>query len=207
MYGLLLREFRANQGTTNFMPRLSAAQTLEDFGALSDVVNSAVDWWNSETAVTYCGAGCAKAWNGAATDQFAPQENKARNGDRVTDAMLSLASMPPFGVPAKMATAARGAAAARGTTVLGHFPEYLVQAERLRARRFSVPVDAWNKMSSVEQWAANRRFLDRLILRGDRVVLTTSIDAIRQGSALEREVEYLLGRGYTLLDDGLTLVK
>jgi RHS repeat-associated protein len=99
-----------------------------------------------------------------------------------------------------------GAATKAGTSVLGHFPVYLEKAAELGARRFSIPPNIWAKMSSAEQWAANQKFLDRLILRGDQVVLTTPIDAVRAGSSLEREVQYLLGRGYRAVDDGLTLV-
>lgn len=94
----------------------------------------------------------------------------------------------------------------RGTSVLGHYPVYLEKAAELGARRFNVPPDIWAKMSPAEQWAANQKFLDRLIARGDEVVLTTAVDAVRRGSALEREIRYLISRGYQVVEDGLRLV-
>jgi hypothetical protein len=61
-------------------------------------------------------------------------------------------------------------------------------------------------MSPAERWAANQKFLDRLITRGDEVVLTTPVGRVTAGSTLEREVQYLLGRGYQVADDGWRLI-
>lgn len=83
---------------------------------------------------------------------------------------------------------------------------YLEKAAELGARRFSIPPNIWAKMSPAEQWAANQKFLDRLIMRGDQVVLTTPVARVTAGSTLEREVQYLLGRGYQAVDDGLRLI-
>lgn len=94
----------------------------------------------------------------------------------------------------------------RGVTVLGHYPEYLVKAEQLASRRFSVPKEFRARMLPDERWAANARFLDRLIGRGDDVVLATPLDRVRPGSTLEREIEYLLGRGYVISEDGWRLL-
>ena len=33
----------------------------------------------------------------------------------------------------------------------------------LGARRFNIPDKIWNKMTKIEQWNANKKFLDRLI--------------------------------------------
>lgn len=94
----------------------------------------------------------------------------------------------------------------RGTAVLGHFPEYLQKADQLGARRFNIPADVYAKMSPSERWAANQRFLDRLTSRGDEVVLTTPVGRVTPGSTLEREVQYLLGRGYRAVEGGTRLV-
>jgi RHS repeat-associated protein len=93
----------------------------------------------------------------------------------------------------------------RGTTVLGHFPQYLQKAEELGARRFNIPTAVWNKMTSSEKWAANQKFLDRIIKRGDEVVLSDRISKVKPGSALEREIRYLLDKGYRLDSDELRL--
>lgn len=97
-------------------------------------------------------------------------------------------------------------AAERGTTVLGHFPGYITEAQRIGARYFDVPTSVWAKMSPAEQWAANQRFLDRLIARGDVAVLSTPAAEAKPGSFFMRELEYLVSRGYTLSDDGMRLL-
>jgi hypothetical protein len=94
----------------------------------------------------------------------------------------------------------------RGSTVLGHFPEYLVKAEQLGSRRFNIPKEIRATMSLDERWAANVRFLDRLIARGDDVVLATRFSQIRPNSTLEREVQYLLDHGFEVVDDGWRLI-
>jgi RHS repeat-associated protein len=99
--------------------------------------------------------------------------------------------------------AAYGAAAAgstTGVTVLGHYPGYLQMARELGANVFDVPPEQWS-------WEANQAFLDDVIARGDIVKLSTSIDAIRAGSTLAQEVEYLMSRGYQVAADGVTLFK
>jgi hypothetical protein len=51
-------------------------------------------------------------------------------------------------------------------------------------------------MTPDEQWAANQRFLDRTISRGDDIQLATPIHRVRPGSFYERELQYLGSRGY-----------
>lgn len=60
-------------------------------------------------------------------------------------------------------------------------------------------------MSEAERWAANQKFLDRLISRGDEVVLSTPLDQIRAGSSLEREVQYLFSHGYEAVNPTLLI--
>jgi filamentous hemagglutinin len=61
-------------------------------------------------------------------------------------------------------------------------------------------------MSPTQQWAANTRFLDRLITRGDEVLLATNAADARAGTFFARELEYLISRGYTLTSDGWRLL-
>jgi RHS repeat-associated protein len=98
------------------------------------------------------------------------------------------------------------AEARNGTTVLGHFPEYLKKATELGARRFSVPEKIWNEMSDVERWTANTKFLERTINRGDDILLATPLNKVTPGSYFERELEYLSKSGYRLSTDGTRLV-
>ncbi len=61
-------------------------------------------------------------------------------------------------------------------------------------------------MSQAEQWAANARFLDRVVARGDEVYLATHASAVRAGSTLQREIQYMTTRGYAISADGWRLV-
>lgn len=98
-------------------------------------------------------------------------------------------------------------AAIRATPrVIGHFPEYIELGERLGSRLFSVPTHVWDAMSPAEQWAANQRFLDRGIRAGAEFIMATKREAIRLGSALEKEVSYLLQNGYQWAHDGSRLI-
>jgi RHS repeat-associated protein len=106
----------------------------------------------------------------------------------------------------RTASGAAKAAAAGGTTVLGHYPGYMEKAAELSARRFSIPADVWARMSPAQQWAANQKFLDRLITRGDTVVLSTPAAEARAGSWFARELEYLTSQGYKLSSDGTRML-
>jgi hypothetical protein len=93
-----------------------------------------------------------------------------------------------------------------GKTVLGHYPAYTELAEQLGARRFNIPTSVWNKMSEAERWAANTKFLNRMIARGDDVILATRADLAKPGSYFARELEYLLSKGFKISEDGLRLI-
>jgi hypothetical protein len=79
---------------------------------------------------------------------------------------------------------------------IGHYPAYVMNAQATGARTFSMSDDAWNAMSSTEQWARNQRFLDDAISRGSEIQLATPLSQVRPGSYLEREIGYLAGRGF-----------
>jgi hypothetical protein len=97
---------------------------------------------------------------------------------------------------------------AGSTTVLGHYPDYVNLAERMGARRFQIPTNVWNKMSPAEQWAANVKFLDRTIMRGDNIRLATPLSQVKPGSFFERELKYLfIDNNYKISSDGLWIVK
>ena len=106
----------------------------------------------------------------------------------------------PIGGPA------RGLATKGGASVLGHFPAYVAKAESLGARYFNVPSKVWNKMSPSQQWAANVKFLDRAIARGDTFYLATPAANARAGSWYARELKYLNSRGYTINSEGTQML-
>jgi hypothetical protein len=95
---------------------------------------------------------------------------------------------------------------ASGSTVLGHYPEYMNMADSLGHRRFDIPKAAWDKMTDAERWTANQKFLDRTISRGDKILLSTPLDKVKPGSYFERELQYLSGKGYSPNADATRLV-
>jgi len=93
------------------------------------------------------------------------------------------------------------------TTVIGHAPQYTKLASKLGARSFNVPTNIWEGMSSAEKWAANQKFLDRMIMRGDNIRLATPLDQVKPGSFYQMELNYLFGKGYKVSNNGLWLYK
>ena len=79
---------------------------------------------------------------------------------------------------------------------------YIALADKLGARYFSVPEKAWNKMTPDQRLAANRKFLDRAIQRGDEIVLATPYFNAPKGSYFHKEVQHLIKRGYRFSKDG-----
>lgn len=99
-------------------------------------------------------------------------------------------------------------AGSSGKTVLGKFPDYLDLASDLGAKRFNIPTNVWNRMTSAEQWAANVKFLDRAIARGDRIILSNKVtDLNKVTGAFRKELDYLVEKGYQLSADGLEMIK
>ena len=99
-------------------------------------------------------------------------------------------------------------AATAGKTVLGKFPDYLSLADDLGANRFSIPSEVWAKMSQAEQWTANTKFLDRLISRGDDIILSNHVSDINAVTGtFGQELDYLIQKGFQLSADGMMMVK
>ncbi len=106
----------------------------------------------------------------------------------------------------KAKTAIAPAKWSTGQTVLGHYPGYVHMSERVGARRFEVPSKIWKQLSPKERMLANQKFLDRTILRGDNILLSTPLNEIKRGSSFEWELQYLLEKGYSLTQDGTKLL-
>lgn len=93
-----------------------------------------------------------------------------------------------------------------GRAILGHYPEYIELANEMGARKFDMPMNVWNKMTDTEKWVANQKFLDRLIKRGDEVILATPVRNINDITGyFRRELDYLIQRGYQLNAEGTKL--
>jgi len=94
---------------------------------------------------------------------------------------------------------------ASSQTVLGSFPDYVKLSDKLGARRFEIPKDIWDKMTPTQRWAANKKFLDRMIFKSDEVILSNAANRAKLGSSFFREIEYLKSKGYRVSDDGLRM--
>jgi hypothetical protein len=94
-----------------------------------------------------------------------------------------------------------------GTIVLGHFPEYLLEAKRRNVPCFDMHMEEWDKMTEAERWEANRQFLDEAVANGDEIVLATRLHLLKPGSYFEKELEYLASKGYQPSADQSRLVK
>jgi hypothetical protein len=101
---------------------------------------------------------------------------------------------------------ATSAAEGAGTSVIGHYPDYVDMAKDLKVNYFSVPTEQWNAMSEAERWITNQKFLDEAAARGSTFRLATSLSEMKKGSYFAREVQYLDGLGYTISKDGTTLI-
>lgn len=122
--------------------------------------------------------------------------------------LLPEATLTVTRIPAnQMAANAARIAAKGGTSVLGHYPEYVNLAKSLGAKRFNIPTNIWEGMRTAEKWGANQKFLDRMILRGDNIRLATPLSQVKPGSFYQQELNYLFGKGYKVSSNGLWLVK
>lgn len=67
-----------------------------------------------------------------------------------------------------------GIATGGGSVVLGKYPLYVNQAQKLGSSIFQIADSIWRSMSIAERWAANKAFLDKIIEAGQRVTLQTN---------------------------------
>jgi RHS repeat-associated protein len=98
-------------------------------------------------------------------------------------------------------------AAEEGITVLGSYGKYLELGEKLGAKTFSIPDAIWKTLTEEERWAANVRFLNRAIARGDRIILSNSAFEAKAGTYFYRELQYLYSKGFKAVADGMALIK
>jgi len=93
-----------------------------------------------------------------------------------------------------------------GKTVLGRYPRYVELSDELNARRFQIPDEVWKRMTEDEMWAANRRFLDRTIARGDEIILSTPLKDVPPTSVFAKELRYMRSKGFRVSEDGKRLL-
>jgi RHS repeat-associated protein len=80
-------------------------------------------------------------------------------------------------------------------------PSYIETGRSLGATVFSYPSKLYNMLSPASRSAANMKFLDRAVARGADIYLSTDPGKIKAGTALDREVEYLLAKGFKIVRD------
>jgi len=200
--------------TTSFSPpptaspydgQLASAQAAYDATA-AQFHNQGLD--NVDLSLTYQRGGGDLGWVGGSGIAAAMQAADTLQWDH--SSALQSDSGPALAVGALatdgLSLIAEDAAENAGTTVIGHYPDYVNLAQDLKANYFSIPTEQWNAMTEAEQWAANQKFLDEAIARGDTFRLATPIDQVRPGSYLEKEIQYLTGKGFQLNGDGSALV-
>ena len=96
----------------------------------------------------------------------------------------------------------------QGAIVLGKYPTYIEKAEELGARKFSIPPQIWDSMTPDERWAANQKFLDRAIARGDKIILSNIVNDINKVTgSFRKELEYLISHRYQITSDGTQMIK
>jgi RHS repeat-associated protein len=89
-----------------------------------------------------------------------------------------------------------------GTTLLGSFPEYIDQAKLEGLVHFDMPTEVWETLRQAGDdyvWAVNKQFLDDAIAAGNEFVVVLG-EGRTPGKWLIAEIEYLLEKGYQLID-------
>jgi len=98
-----------------------------------------------------------------------------------------------------------GISVGSGSVVLGKYPLYVQLAERLGSNIFQIASKVWNSMSAAAQWNANKAFLDKIIQSGQKITLQTN--ASKATGYFLKEVNYLLSKGYKIVEYGWVMVK
>jgi len=103
----------------------------------------------------------------------------------------------------------RGELVRGGVVSLGHFravgdtPGYIDWANKVGAAFFNMEEAVYKQLASNPElvWAVNQQFLDDAIEAGVQFHLQISPANVRAGSYFEREIQYLLERGYQLVQE------
>ncbi len=95
-----------------------------------------------------------------------------------------------------------------GKAEWGGVQGYEKVAAEMGYNSFQVAPEVWAAMSVSERLAANMKFLDDVIARGDEIVFSKKVASISSESgAFREELEYMYKNGYNLTKDGMGMVK
>lgn len=63
-------------------------------------------------------------------------------------------------------------------------------------------------MTPAEQWAANQKLLDRMIGRGDEIILSNPVKNVSEATGwFGRELNHLGEQGFRLSSDGMRMLR
>jgi hypothetical protein len=92
--------------------------------------------------------------------------------------------------------------------VLGSFPEYLEEANRLGANAMTLSARSWQFFgNNGEQWTTFRSFLDASRHAHNDIRLATNPAAISSGSIAAQELAHLISHGFRLDSTGTSLLR
>ena len=94
-----------------------------------------------------------------------------------------------------------------GDVVLGGYPGYVNLAQNIGACFYGIPQEIWQELSKDEQWQWNKRFLDNMIAQGKDFICSENAYKVPKGRWLYQEIEYLLSKGYKIVEQGYKLIK
>ena len=92
-------------------------------------------------------------------------------------------------------------------TVLGRYPKYIQMAQDLKARLFNYPTNIWNQLTLNQQYRLNMEFLKVAADRGQEILLSANAYSAPRASAFASEINYLLSRGYRIVDEGWRMIR
>jgi RHS repeat-associated protein len=93
------------------------------------------------------------------------------------------------------------------TTVLGRVGWYEKVAAEMGYNSFQVSDEVWKAMTLEERLAANHKFLDEAVARGDEIIFSHRVKAIEDEVGMfQDELKYLKGKGFELSSDGTKMI-
>jgi hypothetical protein len=180
-------------------------RAVVNIGYYNDMINS---WNQSVGSFVDNKLGFLPDWG----QTFAKNMLQTSPGEFMTMSVTAVAATGILKVPSPKPIGAMGvvgekATAKGGKVVLGRYPAYTDKANKIGAKTFNVPKKIWKPMSPAKKWAANRKFLDRAIARGDEIILASPASEAKAGTFFRKELDYLIKQGYKLSGDGLRMIK
>jgi RHS repeat-associated protein len=94
----------------------------------------------------------------------------------------------------------------QGVSVIGRYPDNKILAQSIGGSYLDVPLAIWNSLTSAEQWALNKEWLQDAIIRGDVFQLASDFSRAEPGTGFANELNYLIELGYTITTNSSYLI-